>query len=340
MILIDSLYINNSGGFRLLNYLAKELTRRRADFYLLADGRCRGRLDYCMKVEYMTASMKSRKHFYIKHKYDFSSVLCFGNIPAPVKMEVPVYTYFHNINLLTLAETHGLKNYLLSWLKRQIFRHYKTNTDLWLVQTDNTARELKCHLNEPEDKIKIMPFFELQKELIYLYNVAHGNDYAYIANYTKAKGHEELLKAWTILHNNGIDRTLHLTISDDDAEFVEKINAAREMGVQIVNHGFVPFSNVLSLYKASKVLIYPSHNESLGLGIIEAVTAGCDVIGSDLPFLHSICKPSGVFDTFNEYSIVAAVEKYEKGNNEKTELRVKDHIEEIINLMVTEGKVD
>lgn len=64
MILIDSLYINNSGGLRLLEYLISELEQRDAIFYLLADSRCKGKFDDCQHVEYMDASMKNRRHFY------------------------------------------------------------------------------------------------------------------------------------------------------------------------------------------------------------------------------------------------------------------------------------
>ena len=128
MILIDSLYINNSGGFRLLEYLIRELNKKQIDYFLLADARCMGKFDECEYVSYMPASLWERRKFY-KVKYGhFSSVLCFGNIPAPVKMEAPVYTYFHNINLLTLAETHSFAQKMKSWLKREVFRFYKNNS--------------------------------------------------------------------------------------------------------------------------------------------------------------------------------------------------------------------
>ena len=310
MILIDSLYINYSGGLRLLEYLVSELIRRESDFYLLADARCHGEFNHCKHVQYMTASLRERKKFYEAKKDCFTSVLCFGNIPAPLKLNVPVYTYFHNINLLTLAETHSLAQKIKSWLKREVFRYYKMNTDYWLVQTSNTANDLVKHLSEKRERVKMVPFFELPQELSSLANAIHGNDYVYISNYTGAKGHEELLEAWKILGGKGSDKTLHLTVPED-CPFAIKLMKAKEEGVKVINHGFVPFDEVCNLYKKSKAIIYPSHNESLGLGIVEAVTAGCDVIGSDLPFLHSICLPSVVFDPYSPDSIAEAVFKYE-----------------------------
>jgi len=335
MILIDSLYINNSGGLRLLEYLISELQQSDAKYYLLADSRCKGKFDACQHVEYMDASMRNRRRFYLQHRNVFVSVLCFGNIPTPIKMDVPVYTYFHNINLLTLAETQNLKKRFKSWLKREVFRHYKKNTDYWLVQTSNTANELIKHLNEKPERVKLMPFYELSDDLLELKNVKHGVDYVYISNYTGAKGHEELLEAWRILHKRGIDKTLHLTVPKTVTSFVEKIIQAQQEGVKVVNHGFVPFDKVLELYQQSKAIVYPSHNESLGLGIIEAITAGCDVIGSDLPFIHSICKPSATFNPYSAESIADTIMKYEGETTTRSSLLINNKIDELIGLLTT-----
>lgn len=332
MFLIDSLYINNSGGLRLLEYLVEELQKREANFYLLADVRCHGRFDSCRHVRYMKASLWERKQFYKAKAGRFSSVLCFGNIPAPMKMDVPVYTYFHNINLLTLTEAYSLPVKVKSWLKREVFRHYKKNTDYWLVQTSNTAAELINHLGELPERVRLMPFYELPDGVSEIAQKPHGEDYVFVAVDVPGKSHKELLEAWYILHKKGVDKTLHLTVQDD-SPIVEKIKEAQNEGVKVVNHGVIPFSEVFSLYKQSKAIIYPSHNESLGLGIVEAVTAGCDVIGSDLPFLHSICKPSGVFNPYSAESIAEAVIAYEKGNTKKSELTIYNHIDELVNLL-------
>ena len=333
MFLIDSLYINNSGGLRLLEYLVLEFQKRNASFYLLADSRCKGKFDDCQNVEYMDASMRNRRCFYLQHRNVFASVLCFGNIPTPIKMDIPVYTYFHNINLLALNEAHSTKIIIKSWLKRAVFRHYKKNTDYWLVQTSNTSNELIKHLDEKPNRVKLMPFYELSDDLVGLKNVKHGADYVYISNYTGAKGHEELLEAWGILHKRGIDRTLHLTVPKTVTSFVKKIIQAQQEGIKVVNHGFVPFKEVLELYKISKAIVYPSHNESLGLGVIEAISAGCDVIGSDLPFIHSICKPSVVFNPCSAESIADAIMKYERETTTRSLLLINNKIEELIGLL-------
>lgn len=332
MILIDSLYINNSGGLRLLQYLIGELEERNVDFYLLADARCNGKFNGCKRVRYMNASLRERKHFYKIKAQRFSSVLCFGNIPAPIKLNIPVYTYFHNVNLLTLAEAHSLPVKMKSWLKREVFKHYKQNTDSWLVQTSNTANELVKHLGEKPERVKLMPFYELPDDVAYIARQPHGDDYVFVALQVPGKSHEELLDSWRILHSNGIDVKLHLTVQHE-SPFIQKIKEAQKEGVNVINHGVIPFNEVFELYKHSKAIIYPSHNESLGLGIVEAVASGCDVIGSDLPFLYSICKPSVVFNPYSPESIADAVMEYEDGCARKSELLIHNQIEDLIGLI-------
>lgn len=332
MLLVDALYINNSGGFRLLEYLVNELLRREIVFYLLADARCIGKFTQCKRIRYMQASLWERKKYYQQHKNNFSSILCFGNIPAPIKLSVPVYTYFHNINLLTLSETHSLKVKAVSWLKREVFKHYKKNTDYWLVQTTNTAKELINHLGESSERVKLMPFYELPDGVSGIVKQPHGDDYVFVAVDVPGKSHKELLDAWGILHRKGVDKTLHLTVQDD-SPLVEMIKVSQNEGVKIVNHGIIPFPEVFELYKQSKAIIYPSHNESLGLGIVEAITAGCDVIGSDLPFLHSICKPSAVFNPYSAESIAEAVMSYESRKSKSSELTIYNHIDELVELL-------
>lgn len=332
MLLIDGLYINVSGGFRLLEYLVKTVDEKGIDFEILADKRCAGKFDNYKKVVYLKASLVNRCLFYLKNRKRYSIILCFGNIPAPVKMAVPVYTYFHNINLLTLEEAHSVKVKAVSWLKREVFKHYKNNTDYWLVQTSNTANELVHYLMESPERVKLMPFYELPDGVSEIANQPHNDDYVFVAIDVPGKSHKELLDAWNILHKKGVDKTLHLTVQDD-SPLVEKIKEVQNEGVKIVNHGVIPFSEVFELYKQSKAIIYPSHNESLGLGIVEAITAGCDVIGSDLPFLHSICKPSGVFNPYSAESVAEAVMAYERGNSNKSELSIYNHIDELVELL-------
>ena len=328
MILIDALYINKGGGLNLLVYLLESMISAHKDFFLLYDQRSQGRFDFVDKKEPMFASQGNRKGFYKKHRNDFSTVLCFANVPPPIKLKANVYTYFHNINMLTLGEGN-LKSRIMMFLKRCYVFSLKNNTDFWMVQTSNTALQLRQHLGSDSRNIIILPFFTLRH--IHSYQ-KHGDDYVFIGDYTGSKGHDEIVDAWRLLYREGFIKKLHLTCSITE-QFLEKIRVAQEEGIPIINHGFMPFSGVDTLYQESKALVYPSSNESLGLGIIEAIHSGCDVIASDLAFTHAICRPSGVFNPHSPRSIANAVLDYERGNAPRSTLMIKNEIKDIINLL-------
>lgn len=331
MLLVDALYINYGGALSLLRYLVETLQEKSVEFYLLADDRCRGEFDTLAHIEYKRASLSERWSFYKQYENDCTSVLCFGNIPPPIRLKVPVYTYFHNINMLTLTDCRDKKQLVKFWLKRTYIKYLEKNTDIWFVQTSNTANELINHLCVPFDKVKLYPFYKLPR---FPEATQERKDYIFVGEYSGSKGHDELLEAWKILHEQGIDLNLHLTVSLGDA-FLKKLQEAVAQGVHIINHGFVSSDELAKLYMQCKATIYPSYNESFGLGLIEAMEAGCEVIASDRPYVYAICEPSEVFDPALPNTIVDAVMRYEEKKCKKTVLtvcnRVNEMIEEICN---------
>lgn len=332
-ILIDALHINMGGGLMILNHLINNLIIAHIDFILLKDERC-PKLESENKIEkliILPPTHKSRKKFYINHKNDFRKVLCFGNIPPMVKLNVPVYTYFHNVNLLKIPKDYPLKSKLLSLLKRLYIKRYVRNTDAWIVQTSYTSALVKKSLSLKRQHIYEYPFYRIPSGINRTDKILR-TDYVFIGDYTQAKGHDYLLAAWEKLKELGINRTLHLTVTNPC--FIEAIKKANNNGVHIINHGKISFSEVVNLYNISKATIYPSLNESLGLGIVEALTAGCDVIGADLPYMHAICKPAKCFKASDVNSIVQAVIAYENKNiDQLSKLTITDMVTEFIDFI-------
>lgn len=328
-ILIDALHICMGGGLMILNHLVTHLVERDVDFVLLKDNRCPKLQseDKVKHLEILSPSFSVRRSYYKRHRNDFRAVLCFGNIPPYVAMSVPVHTYMHNVSLLKIPKDYSIKKKVLSYLKRWILIHYGKNTSTWIVQTSNTANLVKKVLKKPTQEVLEYPFYNIPREL----TETTGDiktDYVFIGDYTNAKGHDYLVDAWVKLHRMGINPTLHLTVSDP--VFCRWVEAAQAEGTNIVNHGLIPFGDVIKLYQTSKATVYPSLNESLGLGIIEAMAAGCDVIGCDLPYMHSVCRPSCTFTPCDSEQIVNAVIKYENGGCPKTQALIKDKINEFI----------
>ena len=229
--------------------------------------------------------------------------------------------------MLTLADCRNRKQWLSFWIKRAYIRSLKWHSDEWFVQTSNTANEVIRHLGVPPEKVKVYPFYKRPQ--------LHGTeqtpaDFIFAGEYSGSKGHWELLEAWRILHERGFDKSLHLTVSRGEG-FLNQVEKAVKSGVKVVNHGHILAEELAALYQQSRATVYPSFNESFGLGLVEAMEAGCDVIAADRPYVYSICEPSEVFDPKSPQSIAEAILKYETGNSPRTKQIVKNCINEMIN---------
>jgi glycosyltransferase involved in cell wall biosynthesis len=161
------------------------------------------------------------------------------------------------------------------------------------------------------------------------------SDYLFIGDYTYSKGHDILLDAWEKLHKMVRNPILHLTVTRKPGTipFCDKMDNLINNKVNIINHGFMPYNEACKLYAISKAVVYPSLLESLGLGLVEGISAGCDVITANLPYAHSICKPSETFNPTDSDSIVNAILRYEEGNSPKSELTIHDCVNELLNLI-------
>lgn len=334
MILVDALYINNSGGLELLKYLIQSCEEINLNCKYLIDSRCADEFNFLesSKKIILNASLLKRNYFYIKNQNSFTTILCFGNVPPTIKTNAVVYTYFHNIFLAKTPKNHTFKNRILNKLKRYIIYTLKNNTNYWIVQTENTRNVFAKSLHVKDDKILVLPFYKIE-------NINHHlsydrSDYVYIANYKKEKNHEILIDAWNLLFKKGFSPNLHLTLSESaPTTLLVKLNKSIKNGVKIMNHGYIDKNQVFELYAKSKVCVYPSENESLGLGIVEAIENGCDLIAPDLDFIKTICIPSVSFKFINPESIAKAVLEYEQGNFHTTKLKIENSIDQLINLL-------
>lgn len=336
-ILIDALHINMGGAFMILNHFVDRLVAKQVDFVMLKDERCPklNSEDGVPHLVVMSSATQVRNAYYRAHRDEFHSVLCLGNIPPCIKMPCKVHTYFQNVSILKIPTDYPLKWKLKTWLKRAFIRHYARYTDTWVVQTFNTANLVREYLPCNDREVLVYPFYRISESLKAEAN-GKREDYCFIGEHTNAKGHEYLIEAWRMLAKTKFQGVLHLTCNSD--RIVPLIKQAKVEGAKIENHGFVSFSEVVKIYKQCKATIYPSLNESLGLGIIEAAEAGCDVIGCDLPYMHSVCEPSVLFEVKNANAVVEAVQTYEAVNCPKTQLTIRDMADELIEVLRNENE--
>lgn len=333
MILLDSLYINNGGGKILLDYLVKSLEAEQLEVYYLFDARCASDFDYipAERKTVLKASMFTRHQFYKRKKNKFSKVFCFGNLGPTLKLKIPVYVYFHQRLFLDVAKSLKVKNQILFKVKSYVFKKLLTHTDFVLLQTESIKQDFtRKYTFYKKERVLVLPFYE---QLHYPTIEKEKDSFIYVSSGAKHKNQANLIHAFANMYKRTKRGKLTLTITDDFPELISLINKYIEEGIPIVNLGFIPKENLAAIYAKTEFCIYPSLSESFGLGILEAIEGGCKIVGSDLPYMHTICNPSIVFNPYQINTIEEAI--FDALNNESkpTELKTKNNIKEILQLV-------
>lgn len=163
MILVDAVYINNSGGKILLDYLIQQMEEADIEIYYLMDKRIEynhPKIKISNKVKYIKGGFIPRFMFYFKNAVKYKSIFCFGNFPPPIKQKVVVYSYFHNLLLINPPKNSSFIFDILTKLKITLFSYLSKNSNYWIVQT-SLMKKLLCNKfdNISENNVYVLPFF-------------------------------------------------------------------------------------------------------------------------------------------------------------------------------------
>jgi glycosyltransferase involved in cell wall biosynthesis len=334
MILIDAIYINNSGGKILLDYLIEIFREEKFNVHFLLDERiinCHPEINN-NEITYLRADLILRHKFYKVNKNKFSKVLCFGNLPPSLRLEAIVYTYFHQKLFLEIPKEIVFKQKIIFKIKILIFKILQKNTDFWIVQTqvmkdDFLAKSLKIN----NERVLIVPFYpSINKDMI---EIRKKEVFVYVSSGSHHKNHYYLIEAFCEFFDDKKIGELHLTIGNEFKLLKKHIEVKIEEGYPIINHGFIPRELLGTIYGKSYFSIYPSLSESFGLGIIEAIENKCSIIGADLSYTYAVCKPSLVFDPTKVESILEAFQIAVAKEIPATEQLIFNEIDKLIALL-------
>jgi hypothetical protein len=337
MILIDALYINNSGGKILLDYLIVELNKTNKVFYYLLDERIRNnhpKINSNCKYIYLRPNIFYRHWFLYKNKTSFSTIFCFGNLPPSISFRCKVITYFHQPLFLNIPSGISIINRFSLFVKSLFINYFKRNSNFWFVQSDSIKASLshKFSIEEDTNSVFVFPFYP-SFDLINPVTIRH-NVYIYISNGEIHKNHIRLINAFIRFYDEYNISELHLTVEKRYNELFSLINELILKGYPIINHEYLDRDSLHKLYTSSKYLIYPSLAESFGLGLIEGIECGCKVIGASLPYLYSVCKPSATFNPYSVDDIYLAFEASINNDLMPSELLQRNKIVELINEII------
>lgn len=181
------------------------------------------------------------------------------------------------------------------------------------------------------EDVKLMPFYPPFKNEVKHYN-RKKDGFVYISNSGMHKNHLNLIEAFCKYFDEYQKGELHLTISDQFTELIQLIKAKKDLAYPIINHGFISRNDLVEIYQTNKYLVFPSLAESFGLGLVEAIESGCNVIGADLPYTYAVCNPSIVFNPLDVNDIKRAFVESQSDAVKETKQLVFNQIDELIAL--------
>jgi hypothetical protein len=306
MILIDSLYINKSGGKILLEYfISKIVSEGKIDEYLfIFDFRfISNELNNINSNNYfrLEPTEKGRKNIYkiLLKQNKINSVFCFNNIPPPISLlKIKVFIYFHNTLILDSHESnYSLGNRFLFFVKRFYIQLKLRNTYYILVQSKTIQKMVEQKLKHKFEKILVMPFFN---EEFKIEDFPKKEVFLYVADGVPQKNFKFLFKVWeNLAENHQIFPELILTINESEFPVLKHfIDRLISKGIKIKNLGICNHYDLMKVYKTSQYLIFPSLKESFGLPLIEAALMKCKIIAINLPYVNDVVEPSLTFDPF------------------------------------------
>jgi glycosyltransferase involved in cell wall biosynthesis len=164
-----------------------------------------------------------------------------------------------------------------------------------IINSESLRSEIKRHLEVDDRKLKLI-YEAVDHDLFQPGDAAEAR--ARVASYgvTKPfvlfvsslwsyKNCDGLLRAWAIAREQLPGRQLAIVGAGRDEKYLAQLRAiVAECGIgdDVVFVGGVSLEETVDFYRAADVFVYPSHNETFGLPILEAMATGCPVVTSDV----------------------------------------------------------
>jgi glycosyltransferase involved in cell wall biosynthesis len=111
------------------------------------------------------------------------------------------------------------------------------------------------------------------------------------------KNCDGLLRAWALVRSQLEGRQLVIVGAGRDEKYTASLRSlAAELGISddVVFVGGVPLEETVRFYQAADAFVYPSHSETFGLPILEAMACACPVVTSDVSAMPEIAGGAAV----------------------------------------------
>lgn len=241
------------------------------------------------------------------------ALFAFSNV-ASTQCPVPQVVYVQQV-LAFRAQTWRAKldfsDAKMRLLRRLIVRGALRSASA-VVQTEDMRHRLECHSPRLVGRVHVVPGCvssagreeEIRPEKRRLIEGCAMPRLVYVAHAYQHKNHATLIQALPRIVAHYPSATLLLTVEPDARSATvghERIRELRQLvldlgvGKHVVWLGTLSAGEVRYLLRQATAAVFPSLDESFGLPLAEAVTEGCALAASDLPFAKEVAGAAAVY---------------------------------------------
>jgi len=233
------------------------------------------------------------EHLYSPVRLPLAGIDVFSTLIAPMVTPAPsLVAHFKTMHAFTAPEAIGAAARLY---RRIGYPRTAKVADAIIINSESLRSEVEKHLDVDPSKLRLIPE-AVDHDLFRPGDSAdagcrlaerHGIDRPFIlfvSSLWPYKNCEGLLRAFAVARRSLNGHRLVVVGPGRDTAYVGQLHAlAEQLGIadDVVWVGGVPLEETVDFYRAADVFVYPSHNETFGLTILEAMACGCPVVTSD-----------------------------------------------------------
>ena len=272
------------------------------ELHLVVSPRIRAEHDgYGPGVRYITFPWSNERralrtlseHAYTPLRLPRSRIDVFNTLIAPMVKPAPaLVAHFKTLHAFTAP---AAINPLVRLYRRTGYPHTAKVADAVIINSESLRREVETYLDVDPAKLRLIPEAvdhqvfrpgdpQEAAERLRRDRGLEGPFVLFVSSLWAYKNCDGLLRAFALTRTRLPDHRLVVVGSAADAEYAGRLRAlADELGVadRVVWVGGLPHHDSLPFYRAADAFVYPSHNETFGLPILEAMACACPVVTSD-----------------------------------------------------------
>lgn len=157
-----------------------------------------------------------------------------------------------------------------------------------IVAVHSDAKETYTRYTDPE-KIDVIPYGVDMEKFPYAERT-DTDEFVVVGNLIKRKGHRYLLEAMQRVTNEYPTAHLHVVGRGPLGEELEQMAEGLAVEDAITFHGFVEDDELLDILHTARAFVHPSLSEGFSHVRLEAMSAGCPVIGTAVAGAHDLTR--------------------------------------------------